>query len=162
MTAGSFVSSQLAVPQERAAERPGMLDQQQAEVFQTAMGLSGEKVLEDMFKQTLRKDREQKIHLDHVVITNITKVALIDALSQSPNFRITRHGNLLDLFLTGPAVKNWNCASIILRMVFIMPAHLPCVEKLKENLLAYCELLGGRGMWICLFCSLSGFACFQV
>ena len=66
--------------------------------------------------------------------------ALVDCLIASRHRHISSKGNLVDRFMRGDAVWNKDCASMLLRMLFILPQDLPCVKVVQENLIAFAEL----------------------
>ena len=117
--------------------------QAQAAVFKAGEVGCGEALLNNILRKRGRQDFHVTVTLDKV-ITDVVKVALIETLIESKHFNITKHGNLLDIFLTKRPVRNKRNASILLRMLYIMQESVH-VEKLQENLLSYCMLLGGQG-----------------
>ena len=139
---GSHWASKLALPEERVGDQPGMVDQAQAAVFKAGQARAGKVAKEQMLKQQMRQDIQQKATIQRV-ITNRAKVAFIKCLiaCQEGGYYVTKHGKLMDLFLTNNSVWNKRCASIVLRMVFILPFSMECVLELKQSLLDYCDLL---------------------
>ena len=73
-------------------------------------------------------------------ITNKDRVALVQCIIASKDLSITKHGNMLDLFLSGLAVQNRTCGKALLRMLFLLPPDLQCVKVLRDSLLNFAQL----------------------
>ena len=74
------------------------------------------------------------------LITNKEKVALVQCIIKCKDLKITKHGDMLDLFLSGMNVVNKSCGKALLRMLFMLDPSLQCVKVLKDSLVTFAEL----------------------
>ena len=74
------------------------------------------------------------------VTTPRVRKALVDCLCACKDKYITSKGNMVDLFMSGDNVWSKACAKLILRMIFLLPQELTCVNVIKENILVFAQL----------------------
>ena len=72
------------------------------------------------------------------LITPLVKKGLVDMLIACRDRPwITRRGNVLEMFCRGEAVENKKCAKTLLRIIYLLPPDLECVQRVKKNMVQY-------------------------
>jgi hypothetical protein len=100
-----------------------------------------------MMDQTTRDDKSRKV-TEGRSITNMEVYTLMEAIILSSEFKITREGKLLDIFLTKRPVRRRKNTSIMLRMIHMLPSDLECVKFLREHLIKFASFKGGQDMTV--------------
>ena len=78
-------------------------------------------------------------------ITPAVKKAFVDCLTACKDMPwITKRGSIVEIFMTGEPVINRDYARILLRMMYMLPSYLPCLNILRESLLTFAELRRSR------------------
>ena len=75
------------------------------------------------------------------LLTQNDRTALIQCIiaSRSSALPVTKHGDLVELFLTGKACRGSKHAKILLRLLYILPPSMECVQRLHDCLILFAE-----------------------
>jgi hypothetical protein len=73
-------------------------------------------------------------------LRNTEKAALVEAIILSSSYHVSSQGKLVDIFLTGKNVINKKNASVILRMIHVLPKDISSIKVLRDSLLLYAHM----------------------
>ena len=102
------------------------LDQQQLDDI-----LEMEKRNDGLFVPTLEK-----------FISNSARIACVQAIWEGHNSYISHQGQVMDMFFTSRPLINKSSATILLRLITMMPQTNESIEVLQESLVSYAGLVG--------------------
>ena len=113
---------------------------EQARRFQEDQLNLNQQQLDDIINMEQRKE-SLFVPTINKMISNSVRVACVKAISEGHSQHITNQGHTMDIFFTRNPIYNRACASILLRLITIMPQMNPSIVMMQNSLVTYAGLV---------------------
>ena len=147
LTASTRYRGELSLAEECAqlSDTQVFISEDQDRRLSIAMAEMDETKLNRYLEKIKRKDSERVPTLK-AVIGSAERVAILQTICAAGESEIpvTRHGNVMDLFLSGKPVVNFKCVKVILRLINMVPSEFEPRKILEDNIVSFAGLMANE------------------